>query len=81
MGRMECRHSLVARSRSFRSRERMGFKPKPAGSRKRIYSHVLPPCPSLSERWISRWCVRQSGTVNSSLTLRPSARHCAKRKR
>jgi hypothetical protein len=29
---------------------------------------------SLPERWSSRWWVRQSGTVNSSLTLRPSAR-------
>jgi hypothetical protein len=26
---------------------------------------------SLRERWSSRWCSRHSGTVNSSLTLRP----------
>jgi hypothetical protein len=30
--------------------------------------------PSLLQRWTSRWCARHSGTVNSSLTLRPSAR-------
>jgi hypothetical protein len=32
------------------------------------------------QRWTSRWCPRHSGTVNSSLTLRPSARDCAKRR-
>jgi hypothetical protein len=26
--------------------------------------------PSSPQRWTSRWCARQSGTVNSSLTLR-----------
>ena len=36
--------------------------------------------PSSPQRWTSRWCARQSGTVNSSLTLRPSARDCANRK-
>ena len=30
--------------------------------------------------WSSRWCPRQSGTVNSSLTLSPIARGCAKRR-
>ena len=28
---------------------------------------------SLRKRWSSRWCSRQTGTVNSSLSLRPSA--------
>ena len=32
----------------------------------------------LPERWSSRLCRRQSGTVNSSLTLRPSAVNLAK---
>jgi hypothetical protein len=27
--------------------------------------------------WSTRWWVRQRGTVNSSLTLRPNARGCA----
>ena len=35
---------------------------------------------SLRARWSSRWCRRQSGTVNSSLTLRPKARFWAKRR-
>jgi hypothetical protein len=35
---------------------------------------------SSAERWTSRWCPRQSGIVNSSLTLRPSARDCANRR-
>ena len=35
---------------------------------------------SSPQRWTSRWCPRQSGTVNSSLTLRPSAADCAKRR-
>jgi hypothetical protein len=35
---------------------------------------------SFPQRCTSRWCPRQSGTVNSSLTLRPSALDCAKRR-
>jgi O-antigen ligase len=35
---------------------------------------------SSPERWTSRWCPRQSGTVNSSLTLWPGARDCANRR-
>jgi len=35
---------------------------------------------SSPERWTSRWWPRHSGTVNSSLTLRLSARLCAKRR-
>jgi hypothetical protein len=34
---------------------------------------------SLLRRWRSRWWTRQRGTVNSSLTLRPSARGCPNR--
>jgi hypothetical protein len=34
---------------------------------------------SSPQQWTSRWCVRYNGTVNSSLTLRPSARDCANR--
>ena len=33
---------------------------------------------SSPQRCTSRWCPRQSGTVNSSLTLRPSAGDCGK---
>src|SRR5262249_47255072 len=35
---------------------------------------------SSPQRCTSRWCPRHSGTVNSSLTLRPRARDCAKRR-
>src|SRR6266568_6944058 len=35
---------------------------------------------SLPARWSSRWCNRHSGTVYSSLTLRPSARTWANRR-
>jgi hypothetical protein len=35
---------------------------------------------SSPQRWTSRWCPRHNGTVNSSLTLRPRARLCAKRR-
>src|ERR1700730_2008604 len=34
---------------------------------------------SLPARWTDRWYERQSGTVNSSLALRPSARGCTNR--
>src|SRR6478609_4327817 len=43
----------------------------------RAFSHQLS---SLPVRCRSRWCVRQRGTVNSSLTFMPSALGCAKRK-
>jgi hypothetical protein len=36
-------------------------------------------CGSSRERWSSRWCNRQSGTENSSLTFRLRARFWAKR--
>ena len=35
---------------------------------------------SSPQRWTSRWCPRHNGTVNSSLTLRPSARLCMNRR-
>jgi hypothetical protein len=35
---------------------------------------------SSPQRWASRWWPRHSGTTNSSLALRPSARCCAKRR-
>ena len=44
--------------------------------RSRFFHHAA----SSPQRWSSRWCPRHSGTVNSSLTLRPSARLCAKRR-
>src|SRR5262245_32183599 len=36
-------HNLVVGGRQFRSRQRMGFKPECAGSRKWVCSGVLPP--------------------------------------
>ena len=41
-----------------------------------VFCHQTASSPA---RWTSRWCPRQSGTVNSSLTLRPSARLWTKR--
>jgi hypothetical protein len=43
MGPMECQRGLVVRRGSFRSQQRMGFKPERAGGRERIYSGVPPP--------------------------------------
>ena len=42
-----------------------------------IFSHQPPSSP---QRCASRWCPRHSGTVNSSLTLRPSAGDRANRR-
>ncbi len=46
------------------------------GSTPTFFHHAA----SSPERWASRWWPRHSGTVNSSLTLRPNARFCAKRR-
>src|SRR5262249_15908312 len=45
------------------------------GSMRAVFHHSG----SLRERWSSRWCSRQRGTVNSSLTFRPNASFWAKR--
>src|ERR1700761_8894256 len=50
---------LVQRSRAIGS-----------GSMFKFFHH----CRSSPRVWSSRWCARQTGTVNSSLTLRPIAR-------
>ena len=46
------------------------------GSTPALFHHAA----SSPQRWASRWWPRHSGTVNSSLALRPSARCCVKRK-
>jgi hypothetical protein len=55
-------------------REGMGRQPQHAGGDGRIHPASLHHTTSSPQRWPSRWCPRQSGTVNSSLTLRPRAR-------
>jgi hypothetical protein len=43
MGPMECHRGLVVRRGSFRSQQRMSFKPERAGCREWIYSDIPPP--------------------------------------
>jgi hypothetical protein len=69
-----------ARSLGHRLRLRMRHEPQRAGGPGRIEPEFLPPPGFITVTMDLAMIPRQSGTVNSSLTLRPRARFCVKRR-
>jgi hypothetical protein len=61
-------------------RERMRLEPERAGSGCRIDANLLPPCCFVPTAMDIAMMAAAQRSVNSSLTFRPSARCCAKRK-